>query len=160
MTSYAVESKRQGMRSTGIVNEVKDWVDGPDGRRRPSEVQARDEDTGMPLWEVEVLYRQVTFGRESNTTGVVRVGSPVQPVLGEFAPVAFQGLSVEVRVTKAGGLSESWRAEAVADTPSVSVPDPGASAGTSSGSGSGSSSGTSAASGGSTGSPGPGKAAA
>lgn len=159
MTSYAVESKRQGMRSTGIVNEVKDWVDGPDGRRRPSETQARDEDTGMPLWEVEVLYRQVTFGRESNTTGVVRVGSPVQPVMGEFAPVAFQGLSVEVRVTKAGGLSESWRAEAVADTPSVNVPNPGSPAG-SSGSGNGPSSGTSAASGGSAGSPGSGKAAA
>lgn len=115
MTFYAVESKRQSMRSTGIVNEVKDWVDGPDGKRRPSEVQARDEETGLPLWEVEVLYRQVAFGRESNTTGVVRVGSPVRPVLGEFVPVAFLGLTVEVRVTKAGGLSESWRAESVDD---------------------------------------------
>ena len=159
MTSYAVESKRQRMRSTGIVNEVKDWVDGPDGRRRPSETQARDEDTGMPLWEVEVLYRQVTFGRESNTTGTVRVGSPVQPVMGEFAPVAFQGLSVEVRVTKAGGLSESWRAEAVADTPSVNVPNPGTSAGSASGPSSGTS-GSSGGSGNSAGSAGSGKAAA
>ena len=115
MTFYAVDSKRQSMRSTGIVNEVKDWVDGPDGKRRPSEVQARDEETGLPLWEVEVLYKQIAFGRESNTTGIVRVGSPVQPVLGEFVPVAFLGLTVEVRVTKAGGLSESWRAESVDD---------------------------------------------
>lgn len=160
MTSYAVESNRQRMRSTGIVNEVKDWVDGPDGRRRPSETQARDEDTGMPLWEVEVLYRQTAFGRESNTTGTVRVGSPVQPVMGEFTPVAFQGLTVEVRVTKAGGLSESWRAEAVADTPSVNIPHPAASAGTSAGSGNGAGSGTSGASVGSAGSAGSGKAAA
>ncbi len=72
MTFYAVDSRRQSMRSTGIVNEVREWVDGPDGKRRPAEGQARDEDTGMPLWEVEVLYRQVAFGRESNTTGVVR----------------------------------------------------------------------------------------
>ncbi len=132
MTFYAVDSKRQSMRSTGIVNEVKDWVDGPDGKRRPSEVQARDEETGLPLWEVEVLYKQIAFGRESNTTGIVRVGSPVQPVLGEFVPVAFLGLSVEVRVTKAGGLSESWRAESVDDKASTrtdSAAAPGGSSG-------------------------------
>jgi len=61
----------------------------------------------MPLWAVEVLYRQVSFGRESNTTGTVTVGSPVRPVLGEFAPVAFVGLTVEVRVIKASGVSRS-----------------------------------------------------
>ena len=72
MTFYAVESKRQGMRSTGIVNEVFEWVE-RDGKRKPSEVQANDENTGMPLWAVEVLYRQVSFGRESNTTGTVTV---------------------------------------------------------------------------------------
>ena len=86
MTFYAVDSARQLMRSTGIVNEVKDWVDGPDGRRRPSELQARDENTGMPLWDVEVLYRQVAFGRESNTTGMVRVGRPGQAGVGGVRP--------------------------------------------------------------------------
>ena len=30
------------------------------------------------------------------------------------APVSFDGLSVEVRVGKAGGLSETWRADSVA----------------------------------------------
>jgi hypothetical protein len=115
MTFYAVDSKRQAMRSTGIVNEVFEWIE-RDGKRKPSETQARDEDTGTPLWAVEVLYRQVSFGRESNTTGTVTVGSPVKPVLAEFAPVAFLGLSVEVRVIKASGsLTESWRAEGLAD---------------------------------------------
>jgi hypothetical protein len=115
MTFYAVESKRQAMRTTSIVNEVKDWVDGPDGKRRPSEVQARDEESGLPLWDVEVQYRQEAFGRASTATAFVRVGSAVKPVLGEFEPVSFVGLSVEVRVTKAGGLSESWRADSVDD---------------------------------------------
>ncbi len=115
MTFYAVDSKRQAMRSTGIVNEVFEWVE-RDGKRKPSETQAHDENTGMPLWAVEVLYRQVAFGRESNTTGTVTVGSPVRPVLGEFAPVAFVGLTVEVRVIKASGsLAESWRAEGLAE---------------------------------------------
>ncbi len=115
MTFYAVDSKRQSMRSTGIVNEVFEWVE-RDGKRKPSETQAHDENTGMPLWAVEVLYRQLSFGRESNTTGTVTVASPVRPVLGEFAPVAFLGLSVEVRVIRASGsLAETWRAEALAD---------------------------------------------
>lgn len=126
MTFYAVESKRQGMRSTGIVNEVFEWVE-RDGKRKPSEIQANDENTGMPLWAVEVLYRQVAFGRESNTTGTVTVGSPVRPVLGEFAPVAFVGLTVEVRVIKASGsLAETWRAEALAEGKPEDKPVPSA----------------------------------
>ena len=96
MTFYAVDSARQVMRSTGIVNEVREWVDGPEGKRRPSELQARDENTGMLVWDVEVLYRQVAFGRESNATGMVRVGAPVKPVLGEFAPVSFDDVQVRL----------------------------------------------------------------
>jgi hypothetical protein len=108
------------MRSTGIVNEVFEWVDAPDGKRRPGTVQARDEDTGMPLWDVEVVYQQVAYGRTSNTTSAVRVGSPVRPVLPEFTPVAFVGLTVEVRALREStGLSESWRAEALADDKSA-----------------------------------------
>ena len=114
MTFYAVDSKRQTILSTGIVNEVPEWVDGPDGKRRPGERQARDENTGMPLWDVEVLYRQTSYGRESNTTAPVRVGSPVRPVLHQFAPVEFRGLVVEVRV-RGGSLTESWKAEELVD---------------------------------------------
>ena len=70
----------------------------------------------MPLWDVEILYRQVMFGRESMTTAAVRVGSPVKPVLGEFVPVDFHNLGVEVRKNKAGGITESWRAESMPST--------------------------------------------
>ena len=114
MSAYAVDSRRQGMRATGIVEEVKEWEE-RDGKRRPSEIQAPDADTGMALWGVEVIYRQSAWGRESNTTGTVTVGSPVRPVVAEFAPVEFVNLRVDVRVNKAGGLVESWSAEALAD---------------------------------------------
>jgi hypothetical protein len=124
MSFYTVDSKRQSMRSTGIVNEVKEWEE-RDGRRRPSETQARDEATGMPLWQVEVVYRQTTFGRESMTTAVVEVGCPHRPVLGEFAPVEFVDLTVEVRVNKAGGLSEMWRADRLVDEGKPAVGQPG-----------------------------------
>ena len=43
-------------------------------------------------------------------------GSPVQPVLGEFVPVDFHNLGVEVRKNKAGGITESWRAESMPST--------------------------------------------
>lgn len=116
MPSFAIDGKRSGFRSTGIVDQVFEWLDGSDGKRRQSDVQARDEQTGMPLWNVEVIYRQTSYGRESNTTAPVRVGSPVKPVLAEFAPVEFLGLVVEVRMLKGGtGLGESWRAEAIDD---------------------------------------------
>jgi hypothetical protein len=134
MTFYAVDSKRQARRSTGIVNEVFER----DGKRKPSETQARDEDTGMPLWAVEVLYRQVAFGRESNTTGTVTVGVPVRPVLGEFAPAAFVGLTVEVRVIRASGsLAESWRAERLADGKPEDKPSNGSASGSGSAGGPG-----------------------
>ena len=35
MAYYAVDSKRQGLRSTGNVNEVREWVDGPDRSSSP-----------------------------------------------------------------------------------------------------------------------------
>ena len=116
MPSYAVKSQLQRMLSTSLVNPVFDWVQGDDGKRKQSKEQARDDDTGMPLWDVEVMYKQTAYGRESTATAAVRVGSPVQPVLREFAPVEFAGLVVEVRMLKNGtGIGEQWRAEAIAD---------------------------------------------
>jgi hypothetical protein len=149
VTAYAIDSKRQAMRSTGIVEEVFEWVE-RDGKRRPSEVQARDEESGMPLWSVEVIYQQQTWGRVSSVTNRVVVGMPHRPVLGEFDPVEFVELRAEVRVTQAGGLAESWTADRVLDgkpaaqpgsTPassaspgtSGSTPASGSSSGTSSG---------------------------
>lgn len=114
MTAYAIDSKRQKMRSTGIVEEVFEWVE-RDGKRRPSEVQARDEDSGMPLWSVEVIYQQQTWGRVSSVTNRVSVGMPQRPVLGEFEPVEFVDLRAEVRVNQAGGLVESWTANRISD---------------------------------------------
>ncbi|WP_152185547.1 hypothetical protein [Segeticoccus rhizosphaerae] len=114
MTAYAIDSKRQAMRSTGIVEEVFEWVE-RDGKRRPSEVQARDEDSGMPLWSVEVIYQQQTWGRVSSVTNRVSVGMPQRPVLGEFEPVEFVDLRAEVRVNQAGGLVESWTANRISD---------------------------------------------
>lgn len=50
MPSYAIDSHRQAMTATGIVSAVQEWTETADGSRRPSDTQARDELTGMPLW--------------------------------------------------------------------------------------------------------------
>ncbi len=114
MPSYAVDSKKQLMIATGVVGIVQEWAVLPDGSRRPSETQARDEATGFPLWNVEVLYQQTSFGRVSSTTAMVSVGAADQPLVPTLSPVQFDGLRVEVRLTKAKALVESWVAESLA----------------------------------------------
>ena len=76
MPSYAIDSDRQPMTATGIVSAVQEWTETADGSRRPSDTQARHELTGMPLWGVEVLYVQSSYGRESTCTA--RVTSPAE----------------------------------------------------------------------------------
>jgi hypothetical protein len=115
MATYAVDSIRQPMIATAIVEPVMEWDETPDGRRRPSERQARNEATGMPLWAVEVLYTQTSFGRESTVTAKVTVGAEEQPSPIRLAPIGFVGLRVEIRANKAGGFVEVWAAEALMD---------------------------------------------
>jgi len=121
MPSYAVESLRQPMIATAIVEPVMEWDERPDGSRRPSERQARNEDTGMPLWGVEVLYTQTSFGRESSVTAKVTVGAQEQPSPVRLRPIGFVGLRVETRANKAGGFFEVWSAESVMETDRASA---------------------------------------
>jgi hypothetical protein len=113
MPSYAVESTRQAMTATGIVAPVFEWIDKPEGGRKQSDKQARNDATGMPLWEVEVLHIQSSFGRLSTATAKVVVDAPEQPVLSPLTPIGFTGLRVEVRINKAGGWAEYWSAECI-----------------------------------------------
>lgn len=118
MPSYMVDSVRQPFTATGIVDAVMEWEETPEGKRRPSkDKQARNEDTGMPLWTVEVLYVQTSFGRRSTVTAKVQVEAPEEPKLRPLGPVGFNGLQVEVRINSAGGFTEYWSAEALLTAP-------------------------------------------
>lgn len=114
MPSYAIDSDRQPMTATGIVAPVQEWVETADGSRRPSDTQARDELTGMPLWAVEVLYVQSSYGRESTCTARVTVGAEHEPKPARMSDITFTGLTAELRVNKAKALVENWSAEAIA----------------------------------------------
>lgn len=126
MPSYAVDSVRQPMTATGIVEEVHEWEETPEGRRRPSEKQARNEDTGMPLWAVEVLYIQTSFGRRSTVTAKVTVDAKEEPKPAPLTPVGFAGLRVEARTNKVGGFTEFWVAETLVEAPKTAAGRPGA----------------------------------
>lgn len=121
MPSYAVESMRQAMTATGIVAPVFEWIDKPDGGRKQSDQQARNEATGMPLWEVEVLHIQSSYGRLSTATAKVVVDAQEEPHISPLTPIGFTGLRVEVRINKAGGWSEYWSADTILE---ATKPDP------------------------------------
>lgn len=111
MPRYAVDSSKQPMIATGVVDVVPVWVERPDGSRRPTDDQARDPETGMPMWTVEVMYQQVSFNRLSSVTAMVTVPAMERPAPVLLTTVAFEGLRVEVRLTKAKILIEQWAAE-------------------------------------------------
>ena len=121
MPSYAVDNVRQPMTATGIVEQVMEWEETPEGKRRPSEKQARNENTGMPLWAVEVLYIQTTFGRRSTVTAKVTVDAADEPKPSPLTPIGFNGLRVDVRVNKAGGFVEVWSADSLLEAPKSST---------------------------------------
>lgn len=127
MSTYAIDSERQEMVATGIVAPLMEWIETADGRRRPSDIQDRDEKTGMPLWQVEVSYRSASFGREYTVTAMVAVGAMDIPNPAPFTHIVFDVLRVEAHVNKAGGFSERWSAESVKkltpETPKTRVPD-------------------------------------
>jgi hypothetical protein len=125
MPSYAVDSTRQPMTATGIVEPVMEWEETPEGRRRPTDKQSRNQATRMPLWAVEVLYIQTAFGRKSTTTAKVTVDSQEEPKPAPLSPIGFTGLRAEVRVNKAGGFVEMWSADSVLErTRSADAPKP------------------------------------
>src|SRR3954454_1470632 len=121
MASYSVDSSRQPMTATGIVEAVKEWEETSDGKRRPSDRQAHNEATGKLLWAVEVLYIQTTFGRRSTVTAKVTVDAPEEPKPAPLTPIGFNGLQVEIRLNKAGGFTEAWSAEALLEAPKAST---------------------------------------
>ena len=136
MPAYVVDSSKQPMVATGVVSAVPEWVERPEGGRRPSDVQARHEDTGMPLWAVEVMYQQTAYGRVNSVVAAVQVQSVEQPNVTALGPIAFDELRVEVRVIKTSGvLVENWTATAIA-APVAGSRRPGPAGSTGSGSGS------------------------
>ena len=77
-------------------------------------VQARDRDTGIPMWQVEVLDGDPTAPKRSRTV-TVKFAAPVQPVAPTnssgtpFTPVVFEGLMALPYIERSGDFSRiAW----------------------------------------------------
>jgi hypothetical protein len=115
MPEFPIESPRMQMNSSGIVNRVMQWGQDAEGKRFKTETQDRDPDTGMLKWGYEVMYRGSNFGEDCTIAAVVEVGAAEKPDPVPMTPVTFEGLRVSVFPNKAGGLSERWAADAIAE---------------------------------------------
>jgi hypothetical protein len=79
-------------------------------------VQAKDKQSGLPVWVIEVIDADPAA---RDKTAKVKVAAPAQPVLPAatagmpFVPVEFEGLTVTPYVNQAGRLAYSLRAAAV-----------------------------------------------
>lgn len=115
MATFAVDSNRQAMVATGVVEPVMEWVETAEGKRRPGENQARQEGSGLPLWGVEVVYQSESWGRVSTESVKVTVPSQGMPAPSLFSPIQFEDLVASVRVDRRnGGLTTSWEAAGIA----------------------------------------------
>jgi hypothetical protein len=112
---FPVESKRMRMDATGVVNAVMQWGQDGSGKRFKTETQDRHPETGMPLYAVEVFYRDSNFGEDFTMTASIEVGAAEKPDPVPMTPVVFDGLELSIYKNQAGGLTQKWRAEAIAD---------------------------------------------
>lgn len=112
MPQFPIDSTRATLVATGKVTPVNEWT--TDGKRTDN--QKRNPDTGMPLWIIDCLVDDDDAARSA--VAGVEVGSPVQPVVQKFRPVAFVGLTLNVYVQRqSGALVCRWSAEEIADAP-------------------------------------------
>ncbi|MCF4121750.1 hypothetical protein L1785_12225 [Antribacter sp. KLBMP9083] len=115
MATFAVDSNRQKMMATGVVEPVMEWIETADGKRRPGETQARHAESGAPLWGVEVVYQSESWGRVSTESVKVTVPAREMPAPSMFTPIQFDGLVASVRIDRRNnGLSTSWEASGIA----------------------------------------------
>lgn len=118
-----------GAYAVGEVQPVRDY----DRSTKDSVVQAKDPDTGMPIWSVDVVDGDPE-ARKANRTMTVKITARVQPVLPSsldglpFTPVEFDDLTATAYIEDNGTFSKlawSLRAGGVKEpTKGVKAPAP------------------------------------
>ena len=102
-----------GAFAAGVIEPVRDFDASKDGRF----VQAKDRDTGLPLWAVDVIDADPAARVK---TVRVKIAASDQPVLPPpspgmpFIPVELTGLTVIPYVNPAGRLAYSLKATGIA----------------------------------------------
>ena len=102
----------QGAFAAGAIEPVRDFDASKDGRF----VQAKDRESGQPVWAVDVIDADPAARVK---TARVKIAASDQPVLPPaapgmpFAPVEFTGLAVIPYVNPAGRLAYSFKAAGI-----------------------------------------------
>ena len=107
-----VDSTRFKAMFTGNYEPAREWTERADGSRTRSDVQASD-DSGVPLWDVEIVFSDRVYGQNRTESVMVSVPSKTEPVITGFTPAAFVGLTVNAYGTKTG-MRTSWTADGLA----------------------------------------------
>ncbi len=94
-----IDVARLTMMALG-VEAVQEWVETADGRR-PSGEQARDEDSGLPLWQVGAMLNPIDGG-DALGTAVVTIALATMPAVTAGSPVEFEGLDAEIWAGRKG----------------------------------------------------------
>ena len=96
-----------------LVSEVTPMIDF-DKSSGENRVQARDRDTGLPMWQVEVLDGDPAAPKRSRTV-TVKFAAPTQPTTPTnssgtpFTPVVFEGLTALPYIERSGDFSRiAW----------------------------------------------------
>ncbi len=101
-----------GAFAAGVIEPVRDFDASKDGRF----VQAKDRESGLPLWAVDVIDADPAARVK---TARVKIASSEQPVLPPaapgmpFSPVELTGLAVIPYVNPAGRLAYSMKATGI-----------------------------------------------
>ncbi len=102
----------RGAFAAGGVEPVRDF----DASKGDRFVQAKDKETGLPVWVVDVIDADPTARAK---TARVKIAATEQPVLPPpspgmpFVPVEFTGMSVIPYVNQAGRLAYSLKASGI-----------------------------------------------
>lgn len=113
-----VDAARMELVAAAEPAAVPEWVELSDGSRRPSGNQAKDAETGRPLWVVDCL----VLDQERAATIGVQVASVDAPRVTVLTPVRFEGLMVRVSRSRDGKVAQYWRASGVAESFKVAKP--------------------------------------
>lgn len=97
--------------ATGNISPIPVWKEVKGGTNERTDVQASN-DSGIPLWSVEILRDTESFGQKKMVPTSVTVPSATLPEIPLLTAIKFEGLEVDFFVSK-GQIRERWQAESI-----------------------------------------------
>lgn len=120
MRTLPIDSSRLVLFAAGPVTPKPHYADLSDGsRRRVDGQQAKDPESGLPLWVIDCFPDQDDQDERARAEVVsVTVPSAMKPLVSKFRPVVFEGLMANAYADRATGqVRTSFKASGVQSAP-------------------------------------------